>query len=173
MEARSWSSVTGSASCHSANSGGATTYASEKFRSIPSLRSSPLPACSRIPSRSSRGPPGCRAARSAFANAAAISCFSKTTFAPYKALMNLIGASSPLEYGPMLLRPPMCHSAPRATVSDVRGKLRPASKAALARNNSRFDLSIVLSGLPEMTRGTKSLGGFICSVCLRCLSIKL
>jgi hypothetical protein len=67
----------------------------------------------------------------------------------------------------------MCHSAPRATVSDVRGKLRPASKAALARNNSRFDLSIVLSALPEMTRRTKSLGGFICPVCLRRLSINL
>jgi hypothetical protein len=45
----------------------------------------------------------CRPARSAFANSAAISCFGKTTFAPYKALINLIGASSPLEYGPMLL----------------------------------------------------------------------
>jgi hypothetical protein len=54
---------------------------------------------------------------------------------------------------------------------DARGKLRLASKAALARKNPRFDLSIVLSRLPAMTRGTKSIDGFICSVCLRCLSI--
>ena len=47
-------------------------------------------------------------------------------------------------------------------------QIEPTSKAALACKNSRFDLSMVVSGPPEMSRGAKSLGGFICSVCLRC-----